>query len=646
MNRSLAVAVVVAVALQAAPSALRAQSAREAVYFTTPNNRISRALFDTGAAETVVTDPGTNLNGLAARYDGNGRVTLLVANATQGGDIRAYSCPSATAACEKLGVVASLKHANGVALDTLGNLWAVNGDRGGADRLLRVPRALGCPTDVATGLPANCRPGGYGPAEVVAAQVPGVSLLADVEVVPGSGDVIVLASKPAKLLRYSAGTWSEITSAFDGQTPSGLALFPTGEIFVVTTQGSVFVFDGSARNTFTTLDGQGQQIAIGVEGGAAADPVTNGRVLVTVKSANQVQSFGIQRNGGLVASASVPDGTVAANVPFGIGDASLSGSVYTAASPGPVTVALPTGHGVTFSKVNAGGITQGSYYIVPEAAVRNPPALAHSTACPDGQITLEGVTRCVPAHVRGYPLGETECAADGTGCYYLVYVADTGADVFGGTQEHHFEEELFGFETSCYVSDDEGADPHGQQPRTFYATDDNDPAIVEGNDFTDISTGCGSHIGRGAQFSMFIAGWDGRPLADAIEQKIVSIEAALDPERGPSAGGLWDYITDDGQDELTALVEALRETWECEKEGGPAEEGADYPQTLAAIDAIAEYVDTYPVEFSECPNAAASCPTSKRNAPGELIARAESAAFLACGASQDCQRTLPAPPIP
>ena len=40
-------------------------------------------------------------------------------------------------------------------------------------------------------------------------------------------------------------------------------------------------------------------------------------------------------------------------------------------------------------------------------------------------------------------------------------------------------------------------------------------------------------------------------------------------------------------------------------------------------------------KFTECP-VGLQC----RNAPGELIARAESAAFLACGAKQSCQRVL------
>ena len=45
----------------------------------------------------------------------------------------------------------------------------------------------------------------------------------------------------------------------------------------------------------------------------------------------------------LVASPSLPDGTVPANVPFGIADASLSGTVYTPQSAKPVTIHLPSG---------------------------------------------------------------------------------------------------------------------------------------------------------------------------------------------------------------------------------------------------------------------------------------------------------------
>src|SRR6185436_3617411 len=355
---------IVSLAVLSAAPLLLAASARETVYFTTPNNKISRADLASGSSQTAVSDNGANFNGLAARYDGNDVVTLLAANGSGGGDVRAYRCASPTAACEKLGTVFSLKKAQGVALDTFGNLYAVNSHNGGGDQLVFAARKPGCPTNTGTGLPAGCFPGGYGPLQVIDGQVDGASELADVEVEAGSGDVIVLASKPARLLRYAAGDVEDrvendgsepvpasVPGSFAGQTPSGFALFATGEIFVVTSQGTVRVFNGAASNVFATLNGGGAQIAIGVEGGAQADPVADGRVLVSVKGSNQVQSFGIQRqlSGALVASPSLPDATVPANVPFGIADASLSGAVYTPQSLAkPVTIHLPTGHEVIF----------------------------------------------------------------------------------------------------------------------------------------------------------------------------------------------------------------------------------------------------------------------------------------------------------
>ncbi len=412
----------------------------------------------------------------------------------------------------------------------------MDSQQGGGDELRYAPKKPGCPTTTGSGLPLGCYPGGYGASMVIDNQVDGATQLVDVEVAATTGDVYVLASKPARLVRY-LGTAvkaylnggpppspdpSFLITSFGGQQPAGLALFATGEIFVLTTQGTVFVFNGGgAPTTFATLNGQGVQIAIGIEDGGLADPVGKGRVLVTVKGANQVQSFGIFRNGSdkLVASTPGPEASVSANAPFGVADASLSGSVYTKQSATPVTVNLPTGHEVIFSKVVTGGITQGNHYIVSEAAVR---ATFASASCPlaGETLTLEGITRCVPQYVRGFSLGSPCQDTTGIGCYYLVYVAETGANVFGGTQQHHLEEDDFGFSTTCYDGYGKPFNTPGVpgfnlslqdgQPRVYQATDDNDAPIVEGKLFTDITTGCNSHIGRGGEFSVFLTGRDER----------------------------------------------------------------------------------------------------------------------------------------
>jgi hypothetical protein len=458
----------------------------------------------------------------------------------------------------------------------------------------------------------------------------------------GSSDVIVLAAKPAKLLRYAAAavkarveggaepTPSAVPGSLGADTPSGLALFPTGEIFVVTRQGSVLVVSGGVSNVFTALGGAGAQVATSVEGGAAQDPVASGRVLVTGNG--QVLSFGLARVAGqLVASPSAPDGSVGANVPFGVADASLGGAVYTPASAGPLVVHLPGGHEVTFEKLNTGGLTQGNYYVVPESTVRSAPATG---SCGYGEaLTLEGVTRCVPSYVRGYPLGGSTCQKNGAGCYYLIFVADTGANLFGSTQQHHFEEDEFGFTTNCY-----GAGPYfppdPKQPRTFHGTDANDAPVIEGEDVFDISSGCGSHIGRGGQFSVFVTGWDSRSVQSVTTDKLIHLQSAL---VGTNAlvGGLAPYINpyllgnSTKRNTLANDIYLARQAWSC----------GDKEKTIANLDSfIARIKAALPVagKFTECP-VGLPC----RNAPGELVARAESAAFLACGAKQSCQRVLP-----
>ena len=54
-----------------------------------------------------------------------------------------------------------------------------------------------------------------------------------------------------------------------------------------------------------------------------------------------------------------------------------------------------------------------------------------------------------------------------------------------------------------------------------------------------------------------------------------------------------------------------------------------------ALDAFTQKVKSWPAAFTEAPTGLPA-----RNTPGELVARAESAYFLACGAAEDCQRRI------
>ena len=336
------------------------------------------------------------------------------------------------------------------------------------DQLLYIPRSLACPANPAG---PGCLPGGYGAPLVLDDKVDGVSLLTDVKVVSGvgsfgtgakygPGDVLVLAERPARILVYAKADISAylanptgtkpvpkiVTSDFDCEEPESFGIFATGELLVATARGRVLVFgaDGARQAApFADLHDEAVGLAVGVEGGAGADPVSGGRVLVTLRRDNRLVSLGVTRNGSdLLAPLGGPAHSLLTNLAgYGVGDASVSGSVYAPASDGPLVVDL-TSHEITFEKLNTAGFLEGNYYVVPEATVRS----AKTCDCPEGSLTLEGITRCVPWYARGYALNST-CLNDGTGngCYYLVFSADTGANLFGGTQEHHFEEYAFGF---------------------------------------------------------------------------------------------------------------------------------------------------------------------------------------------------------
>jgi hypothetical protein len=161
------------------------------------------------------------------------------------------------------------------------------------------------------------------------------------------------------------------------------------------------------------------------------------------------------------------------------------------------------------------------------------------------------------------------------------------------------------------------------QPRTFYGTDADDPAIVEGAALTDISTGCASNIGRGGQTSVIVTGWDDRDPSDTAAEKLALLGAALGG-KDPKQGGLAPYVS---KKTLKKLSKELNDAVKAFGRG----------KTAKAMEELQEFVDIvrcHPGDFDN----------SARNVSGELVARGDSALFMVCGAAvPQCNRTLPAP---
>ena len=129
------------------------------MYYAGPSNDISCVVdFATGQSRSVIVgDQGTNFNGLAVLFEGEGSgggLSIVVGSSTQSGDIEVFDCDAAGEQCALRGVAAVFSQVKGVALDTFGNIAAVNGSR-----ILYVPRCTegdpGCP---ASGYGANHGP--------------------------------------------------------------------------------------------------------------------------------------------------------------------------------------------------------------------------------------------------------------------------------------------------------------------------------------------------------------------------------------------------------------------------------------------------------------------------------------------------------
>jgi hypothetical protein len=597
------------VALVALATVASAQTATQSVYFTGPSNQISKINFDTGAITPVVTDSGTNFKGLVVRSDAAVQ-RLIVANSTQGGDIRIYNSDGTDGA-----TIVPFPSAEGLALATSGDLFAVNADPGGADVLVLVPRDTTCDTAPSAG----CRPGGYRDA-IVLDQIQGVDLLADVRWAPtaqegwlyGAGDVLVLVNRPAALLRYTRdfvtrkrlgeapdpADHSPYTVAVDfaGTAPTGLALTPSGQILVSTQQGRVLRFgpaasscDAGTCDFVSSVGGSAVGIAVGLQKATSTSPGLP-EAFVTVHNGGSVNRYKINADG-----TGSPDGAVSANSPSGVGNASLTDAIFTPTSNTPVTI-LPNGiQELTFEKVTKAGVTTSRVFLIPDPiGATRVRTLSELMTLNGGSLATLGMPdRKIPAYVKPF-------SRAGTPTLVLVVVA-SGAESIGATQEHHIEEEALGFDTTCGATVD-----LPDQPRTFYATDADDPAIIEGTSFTDISSGCGSNIGRGGQTSAILTAADTRTNGEVASAKLSTLQSVISSK---SAGSLASFIGGAAKNKLSGYLKTAVKLLGTNPQG-----------SIDNLESFVSYVECNPGSFKN----------NTRNVSGELVARARSTQFIAC----------------
>ena len=327
----------------------------------------------------------------------------------------------------------------------------------------------------------------------------------------------------------------------------------------------------------------------------------------------QVLSFGIARSSTArcVASPSMPDGTVLANVPFGVADASLGGSVYTPASAGPLVVQLPIGHEVTFEKVNTGGLTAGQLLQRVGRALRfrgAATALAPGRGRSRSRASPAACPRTCGA-TRSHPLVRCDPANGEAGCYYLVFVADTGANVFGGTQQHHFEEDEFGFSDDLLPAVAVLPSPTRSSRASSTAPTTNDPVVVEGDDVFDITSGCGSHIGRGGAVLDVRHGLGRAHAPSTIATgKLDNLRAALDrDERLRGRPRALHHATRNARRARSPTTSnQAQQAWDCH----------DKALTVSYLDQLRREDPVEPARLHRVPGAGLPVPQRR---PGELV---------------------------
>jgi uncharacterized repeat protein (TIGR03803 family) len=481
----------------------------------------------------------------------------------------------------------------GLSLGPDGEIYLVSGrvryprNQGYRSSLWRVPRGT---TQV----------GGYGPRELLDDMLPSRRLVATRVVsqtagLLAAGDLLVVSQLPRTVFRYPrSGNGFGPRQVFLGPAvlpsdPTAIAFTPDGELLVSTTGGNVLRFDAGGNRLapdFVTGLARATTLSVGIAGGEAKAFVGDGASVLRYRF--------------------LPDGTGLAD---GLttdcgGDGGLgSGGEGSAPTPAGQDVEVQPIPELTlrFDDVTQAGLTTVKTLEFEDNRQASVCAKLSDffPASPEAQAVLSGIA--VPAHVRAFP---KKLAADPPGGPYtgpetfILTIIDTTAQFARTAEVHEEEAERLGYAPFCSDADTT------LRPRTFYAPEadppKSEPALFEGALFTDFTSGCGSNIGRGSRFSLWLTARDTRPSGSIVGGKLSRLDGSI----GFYAGLIEDTLEAD----LHTAAQAAQAAWA----------GTDVGATLLALAQVITLVDGTPSGFT----------TDPANVPGELIARAESAIYL------------------
>ncbi len=434
-----------------------------------------------------------------------------------------------------------------------------------------------------------------------------------------AGDLLVLASEPAALLRYPAsavqgfldalkngGVPAELTPDVivhppeasvaadrrfpEGSSPNGMEFSPDGNLLICALDGRILIYrpDGTRRDDgagfvdFAQGLGQGKfRIAVGPQDGAQ-------RAFVSDRNGGEILRFTIANDGTGLLDASVADG-----VQFPVGIATTTSNTVLTPSGTLVTVIPTNVFESTFEEVVTPGFTNASVLVFEdprekEASVPEGEPLHRALSLSEIDAGFPAVE--IPAYVRSFRRGDPELGIP----TFILVVADTSARFDGLIDSLTNEAAVLGYEPDC-----DDPDLFAQQ-RVFWSPDADDPVIIEGPTFIDITVGCGTARGLSQSFSFFLFGArDTRPLSTIADSKLDSLVQIVTSST---------CIRRNVQRALQRHLDKAIRSFEEQKFGN----------SILALQDFAAQVEKSPGAFLKCED----------SLPAELQARALSAIFM------------------
>lgn len=466
----------------------------------------------------------TTVESLVIRPDLDGQ-NIFVADSTNGGEIALYegeppttndapvvfSAYGTTVYSVDEGVGPA--NVNGLSLDSDGNLFVVSATNGSSPtKVWYFPRNTNC-------APAGCRPGGYGEPQLVVddaalRDVVGTSPILEESIVDGDGDLLVVSSNPAVVLKITDPTGSPTVAPFitdfpSGSEPVGIAFSPLDTaIFISDNGGLIRKYTAQGQEDGLLAQGLGQgknKIRTAIEGGIP-------RAYVTNNNGGEILRFDIPASGP-IDPATTRVVTSGVQSPVGI-DVTTANAVYTAAGNG-VAIAPTEIFLHNIETVCEGGITGEEIlvYLDPREDETEPCGVSRLADgyCPRDLLLSEldaGLpdTRLGPQY-RGFP-------RNGNPDDVVLIIADaaTTACVTGFVGHEAFEEEVIDG-SDCFADNASFRPLVMWAPNPLRLEDPTHECVPGGTDGTgltcaliDITTDCNSGKGGTREWSTFAIG--------------------------------------------------------------------------------------------------------------------------------------------